>query len=169
MLVGRSGKGYGRAFGEGEIMTHVERKDRRKRIIELAKSGEHYERIADAMGMRPEYVRVIVVNAGVDVPRKPGSGRKAQINGEFIRKMYAKGTSANEIAWTLGISRASVYEHIRGLPKQIPQSEIEFIKRVEAIDWSRSQAEIARELGISRQAVHQIKNGAERRGLLPCP
>lgn len=84
-------------------------------------------------------------------------------------EMHSNGSKLNEIASSLGVSRSTAYRMIRLGDDYRPVGEFKFSLGKETINTIANRAlageklvDIAKDFGISKQRVHQIKRSAMR-------
>jgi DNA-binding CsgD family transcriptional regulator len=83
----------------------------------------------------------------------------SRIRNQEIVQLAAEGADRKDLAKLHGVSVGYVYSLCRhlGLPNRR-----QYARKERAIDWSKSNNDIARELGVSRQRVFQLRKRHDR-------
>lgn len=168
-------------------MSHAERKARRREMVKLVRmklraggSAAAIDEVAAQFGVHPRTVLIACREAKVKPPgrREERRNRRREM-AEMVRaklKHGGSGSAVDEVAMEfkvrLPIVRTACREAGIELPRrrsprqsQLPTKTLSIIAEIVACP-KKTLSEIARERGISRQRVFQIKSAAEANGLL---
>lgn len=153
-------------------MTHDEKRKRRKAMADAVLSGRSLSDVASAFGVSLSTVSAACRENGVDVI---GSIRSAwKRKRDEIVAAARRGLNTLEISTLLGVSRFFV-SHVckennvkpaRWNPSWVRHRErpaLDGEGRWAGVDWSLRDVEIARQVGVSRERVRQVR--AKRRDI----
>jgi DNA-binding CsgD family transcriptional regulator len=123
------------------------------RIVSEIRSGKSCAEAASVLGIKANDI------AAVCRVVKQKTHQKSDQRAAKIAEMAKSGSTAREIATALHVTKSNVLNSLKrqGIRARWPSYPSPFKKDFSRIDWSLPMVQIAKQLGISKQRVHQIK------------
>ena len=148
-----------------EMITHKERRRIRETILNKAKAGASIKELITEYGYSRSCIYKILEQGSILLERKKAHNLK-------LSALCRSGLTYEELEARSGVPRTKLLKFCRTRGIKIPRKP--FISKnliwnssvLKKIDWSRRGSDLAREMNISRQRVHQIKKAAIKKGIL---